>query len=153
MKGVSYPVVKKENSERVIALIRAIVQKHRVILRGYHSANSNIISDRGVEPFQFTLNYGYIWCYETESRENKLFKTVRISQVIDTGKSWEAEPFHEALPTDIFRISGKGQVPVTIRVSLRAANLRWKNIPCQKSTSPKEKKAITSSTDGSAVLK
>lgn len=73
--------------------------------------------------FQFTLNYGYIWCYETESRENKLFKTFRISQVIDTGKSWEAEPFHEALPTDIFRISGKREIPIKLRLSTRAANL------------------------------
>ena len=81
LKGVPYPVVKKENSEKVIAIIRAIEDKKQVILTGYHSSNSSTVSDRIVEPFEFTLNYGYVWCFEPVSKSNKLFKTARIHKV------------------------------------------------------------------------
>lgn len=129
LKGFPYPVVRRENSERIIALIRAIEEKHRVILQAYQSANSSTISDRKVEPFAFTLNYGYIWCYETETDENKLFKTARITQVINTGEPWKAEKAHRELLTDVFRISGEQEIPVKLRLSMRAANLLMEEYP------------------------
>jgi len=41
LKGVPYPVIKKENSDNVVSLIRAIEEKSIVTLLGYHSSNSN----------------------------------------------------------------------------------------------------------------
>jgi len=74
LKGVPYPVVKKENSEKVISMIRAIENKKCVKLTGYHSSNSSTVADRVTEPFEFTLNYSFVWCFEPESRQNKLLK-------------------------------------------------------------------------------
>ncbi len=129
LKGVPYPVVKRENSERIIALIRAMEEKQRVILKAYQSANSSTISDREVEPFTFTLNYGYIWCYECETAKNKLFKTARIAQVINTGQPWLAEQKHRSMPIDIFRISGSKEIQVKLRLSTRAASLLMEEYP------------------------
>lgn len=129
LKGVPYPVVKRENSERVITLIRAIEEKHRVRLMGYQSANSGTVANRLVEPFSFTLNYGYIWCFEVESGKNKLFKTARIGCVEDTGVPWQSESLHQELPTDVFRISGSRKIPVTVRLTMRAASLLTEEYP------------------------
>jgi len=129
LKGVPYPVVKKENSERIIALIRAMEDKHQVVLRNYQSANSSTTSDRVVEPFSFTLNYGYIWCFEVEAGDNKLFKTARVSTVTDTGTPWQNEARHHELPTDVFRISGNRKITVILRLTMRAASLLAEEYP------------------------
>jgi len=129
LKGVPYPVVKKENSEKVIALIRAIEDKKQVILTGYHSSHSSTVSDRVVEPFEFTLNYGYIWCYEPGSKTNKFFKTARISKVTICDQSWTFESLHESEPTDVFRIYGKEKIPIKIKLTLLAANLLIEEYP------------------------
>lgn len=129
LKGVPYPVVKRENSERIINLIRAIGHKHQVQLIGYQSANSNTVSDRLAEPFSFTLNYGYIWCFEVGSETNKLFKTERIEEVRNTGTHWQFEGLHRELPTDVFRISGKQKIPVVLRLTMRAASLLTEEYP------------------------
>jgi len=129
LKGVPYPVVRKENSEKVIALIRAIEDKKQVILTGYHSSNSSTISDRIVEPFEFTLNYNFIWCFEPFSNSNKLFKTARVNKVEITGLPWTFESLHESGETDIFRIHGKERIEVKLKLTLRAANLLMEEYP------------------------
>jgi predicted DNA-binding transcriptional regulator YafY len=129
IKGVPYPVVKKENSERVVALIRAIEERQTVILKDYRSPSSNSISNRKVEPFEFTLNYGFIWCYEPQSHTNKLFKTARIGKVIPAGEGWRFEDLHKPGETDVFRISGPVMTPVKLVLSLRAANLLTEEYP------------------------
>ncbi len=129
LKGVPYPVVKKENFEKMIRLIRAIEDKKTVILSGYQSSHSSSISDRLVEPFEFTLNYGYIWCLEHDSVSNKLFKTARIREVKILDDEWLYEDLHHAGQTDVFRISGIEQVTVSLRMSMRAANLLTEEYP------------------------
>lgn len=129
LKGLPYPIVKRENSERIITLIRAIEQKHQVQLLGYQSANSMTVADRLVEPFSFTLNYGYIWCFEVETGVNKLFKSARIEKVHDTGLPWQCETLHSVLPTDIFRISGSEKTQVILRLTMRAASLLTEEYP------------------------
>lgn len=129
LKGLPYPLVRKENSEKVVALIRAIQNKTIVQLDEYHSANSSIVSNRVVEPFEFTINYDYIWCYEICSKSCKLFKTARISKVIDTHKKWQFSHLHHTLPVDIFRNTGQTAVKVKLVLSMRAANLLLEEFP------------------------
>ena len=129
LKGVPYPVAKKENSERVIGLIRAIEDRKQVILAGYQSSHSSTVNDRLVEPFEFTLNYGYVWCFEHETESNKLFKIARIRQVITQDDEWIYEDRHEAGRTDVFRISGNEQIAVSLLMTMRAANLLTEEYP------------------------
>lgn len=129
LKGVPYPVVKRENSEKVVNLIRAIENKHIVLLTGYQSSNSSTVADREVEPFEFTLNYSYIWCLDITSHENKLFKTARIGTVKILQKSWEHENDHKSEDTDIFRITGVEKIKVKLILTLRAANLLVEEYP------------------------
>jgi predicted DNA-binding transcriptional regulator YafY len=129
LKGVPYPVVRRENSDKVILLIRAIEGKVCVIFRQYQSSNSASVSDRWVEPYGFTLNYGYIWCYEHDTASNKLFKTARIGNVVLTGVKWEFEARHQMEPIDVFRIHGPARIRVSLIMTMRAANLLTEEYP------------------------
>ncbi len=129
LKGVPYPVVKRENSEKVVSLIRAMENKQIVMLADYHSSNSNTVANREAEPFQFTLNYSYIWCFDTLSLENKLFKTARIGKVQILQKPWQNEKDHKSEETDIFRITGLEKINVKILMTLRAVNLLVEEYP------------------------
>ena len=129
LKGVPYPVVKRENSEKVVNLIRAIENRQVALLTGYHSSNSSTVADREAEPFEFTLNYSYIWCFDIASRENKLFKTARIGTVQILQKPWQYEKDHQSEETDIFRITGAEKIKVKMLMTLRAANLLVEEYP------------------------
>ncbi len=122
-------VVDEIQAENVHALIKAIREKKQVLLRGYHSANSDIVRDRLVEPISFTTNYISIWAFEPESQSNKLFKVQRIGHVENLDKTWHFEPGHKAGQEDIFRMSSDKKLPIKLRLSIRAASLLREEFP------------------------
>lgn len=122
-------IIKHENAGKVHNIITGIKEKRQVILRQYRSANSSIIRDRLVEAFGFTTNYISVWCYEPESKQNKLFKTSRIGSVTLIDKNWQYENEHKEGLIDVFRISTYEKVPVKFELSLRAQNLLIEEYP------------------------
>jgi len=122
-------IVRREQSEVVSNLTRAISQQQRIILRGYHSSSSNTIHDRTVEPFDFTHNFIAVWAFDTADQTCKTFKISRISQVTFTGEPFQSAHLHQSLPLDVFRISGAQQTIVKLRLSLRAYNLIVEEYP------------------------
>ncbi|MCX6272891.1 MAG: WYL domain-containing protein [Bacteroidetes bacterium] len=129
IKGVPYPVIKKEQSEKIVTLIRAIEDQQQVCFHQYQSPNSNTVRDRIVEPFEFTLNYSYVWCYDTLDGSNKLFKTARINHVEILPNAWENAPVHQAREVDLFRISGHKKIEVSLLLSMRASSLLTEEYP------------------------
>lgn len=126
---VADTIVKKEHSEHIHQLMRAIRGKNKVILRGYLSANSRELKDRLVEPFSFTTNYIATWAYDPEDQCCKTFKNTRIHSVEVLPEHWGNEQRHERLPMDVFRISSKQQIRVKLRLSIRAAELLAEEYP------------------------
>lgn len=126
---VANTIVKRENSENIHQLMRAIKNKKKVLLRGYLSANSNEMKDRLVEPFDFTTNYIATWAFDPEDNTCKTFKNTRIASVQVLDESWEQEPNHQKLPMDVFRISSSEQTPVKLRLSIRACELLKEEYP------------------------
>jgi predicted DNA-binding transcriptional regulator YafY len=122
-------IVRKQQSEVVSNLTVAISQQQRVVLHEYHSASSNTINDRTVEPFDFTHNFVAVWAFDTDSQTCKTFKISRISQVTSTGERFQSAHLHRSLPLDVFRISGAQQTVVKLRLSLRAYNLIVEEYP------------------------
>lgn len=122
-------VVKSENINTVHRLVNAIREKKQVLLRQYRSSHGQLVRDRMLEPFDFTINYTYLWAYEPESGSCKLFKTRRIGEVQILSKEFEHEDRHEKEPMDVFRISSKEQIKVILRLSLRAYNLLIEEYP------------------------
>lgn len=122
-------VVKGENARNVNSIIEAIENKKQIILKNYTSAHSKIVSDRIVEPLSFTTNYIQVWAYELSSGKNKLFKLSRIGKVEILDKDWEYEKEHQEGLMDLFRINSFEQIPVKLKLGLRAASLLVEEYP------------------------
>lgn len=129
-----------ENVSRNIQEIgKAIREKKKVILKAYESANSGTISDRYVEPFEYTTNFIDIWAYDIEKCENLIFKISRIGSVTVLDEEWSHENKHQKSKTDCFRMSGFEQIPVKLELSLRAKNLLLEEYPLAGKDLKKEK--------------
>lgn len=122
-------VVKGENARNVNAIIEAIEEKKQIILKDYTSAHSRKVSDRLVEPLSFTTNYIQVWAYEISSGKNKLFKVSRIGSVEILENGWEYEQEHKEGLMDLFRINSFEQIPVKLKLGLRAASLLVEEYP------------------------
>lgn len=128
-KRIIDTIIKKENSETISNLSKAITDKKQVKIIAYKSANSNTVSDRILEPIKFTTNFVSVWCYEPEKKATKLFKTARINKVEISGKQWEHENKHKPGYIDCFRISSDKKIPVKLQLNMRARNLLIEEYP------------------------
>lgn len=126
---VADTIVKPQHSANIHELIKAIKYKNKVVMRGYSSANSGELKDRIVEPFDFTTNYVATWAYDIEDCCCKTFKNTRITSVQLLPEPWENERKHKMLPIDVFRISSDKDIPVKLKLSMRAAELLKEEYP------------------------
>ncbi len=110
-------------------LAEAINAKQQVILKNYHSAHSNEIRDRLVEPIHFGDNYQSIMALDTADKICKQFKLDRIGEVIAFNKPFAFESLHQKNQTDIFGFTGDASTWVTLQLSLRAYLLLREEYP------------------------
>lgn len=106
---VAEHLVNAKNGRIVEQLAQAIAEKQQIILKRYHSINTETISDRLVEPFGFTENYTTVMAYEIESGKNKTFHLERITAIEITNQSFSFEALHEQQLPDVFGFSYKGE--------------------------------------------
>ena len=119
----------KESALSIESLGEAIKERKKVILKNYESGNSHKVSDRLVEPFEFTTNMIDVWCYDLEKKENKVFKISRIGEVRVLEEEWSEEETHRKSITDCFRMSGFEQTPVKLEMGIMAKNLLLEEYP------------------------
>lgn len=133
-------VTKGSNARNVNNLATAIEEHKQIILKNYKSANSSRISDRLIEPYKFTTNYIQVWGYEVpllpdgspdpvSKGSNKMFKVSRIGDAILLDNEWQYEQEHKSAYTDIFRISSLVQMPVKLKLGLKASSLLVEEFP------------------------
>jgi predicted DNA-binding transcriptional regulator YafY len=114
----------RQSISRNLSIIRsAIKSREQVLLKAYHSVNSNHTGDRLVEPIRFVSYFTYLLALEVKSKQVKQFKTDRIGTAETTGKPWEHESLHDNTHIDAFGMSGTTPIPVTLRLSPRAQRL------------------------------
>jgi predicted DNA-binding transcriptional regulator YafY len=118
---------------RVAKLFRtineAIEGKKQIMLKSYHSANSQEINDRLVEPFQFGEGFQSVLALDTKDKQSKYFKLERIGEVVVLDKPYKFEALHQKNATDIFGLSGRKQIWVSMRLSLKACMLLREEFP------------------------
>ena len=102
----------------VHSLIEAIENRQTVILHNYRSAHGSKVRDRIVEPFAFTTNYVQAWCFDTESKSCKLFKTSRIGSVEILNQGWQHTELHHKGFIDIFRMTAGSDQRFRVKLSL-----------------------------------
>ena len=128
----------KESALSIESLGEAIKDRKKVILKNYESGNSHKVSDRLVEPFEFTTNMIDVWCYDLEKKENKVFKISRIGEVRVLEEDWSEEDAHRKSITDCFRMSGFEQTPVKLEMGIMAKNLLLEEYPLAEKDLKKE---------------
>jgi proteasome accessory factor C len=121
--------VKARLGRFVDQLADAIRNKKQVVLKNYHSANSNEVRDRLVEPIHFGDNYQSIMALDTQDQVCKQFKLDRIGEVVEIDKAFAFENLHKNTTTDIFSFSGDSNSWVTLRLSMRAYLLLREEFP------------------------
>lgn len=115
--------------ENIMRLRQAIDEKKQVTLVRYESGNTMSITDRLVEPIRFSTNYADVYAYEVSTGITKVFKISRINQVEVSLTDWQYEEKHEKIETDCFRMAGKEDIPVTLKITLKAKNLLIEEYP------------------------
>ncbi|HOK98868.1 MAG TPA: WYL domain-containing protein [Bacteroidales bacterium] len=123
-------VVKPEIGNNVEKLTEAIQAELCVELVSYRSSHSNLVSNRIVEPYEFTVNYEQVWCYEHESQTCKLFNVARIGEVNILQKPWQYREKHQRRFVDIFRNSHYEYIgEIELNLNVRAYNLLIEEYP------------------------
>lgn len=108
----------------------AIIRKKQVRLCNYRSSNSETISDRIVEPFEFLPEYSAVWCFDLLDNVCKQFKISRLDEVEDVDSDWLHEDLHRVPFVDVFRMSGLEAIDtVHVELTLKAANLLREEFP------------------------
>ena len=115
-------ILKAHLGKIVEKLSGAIQNEKKVILKDYHSANSQKISDRLVEPITFSDNYNSLIAFEVETGENKYFNIERITDIIELNTNQEFQEKHKNDKPDIFGFSELNgeKFDVELRLTLRA---------------------------------
>ena len=114
-------------------LQQAIDLGRQVMLINYRSGNSQSVSSRVVEPFEFQQEYLGVWCFEPVSMQNKLFRLDRFDEVHTLDEPQTFSRFHKLPFTDVFRMSRPEPLDVVkIKLSILACNLLKEEYPLSK---------------------
>ena len=122
----------KANLGRMIEKINSsITENKRILLKGYHSINTQVITDRIIEPIALTDNYNSVCGFEVESQLNKYYNLERITEVILIDESQEFKDLHHMDELDVFGFSSKNgeKFIVELSISLRAYILLKEEYP------------------------
>ena len=138
-------ILKAHLGKIVEKLSGAIQNQKRVILKDYHSANSQKISDRLVEPITFTDNYNCLIAYEIVSKKNKYFTIERITNVEILEATQEFKYLHNYDKPDVFGFSELNgeKFEVELRLSLLAYLILKEEYPLAEPFLTKEKNKET----------
>lgn len=111
-------------------LSSAIQLRNQVVLKKYHSINSNNITDRLVEPIKFTDNYQSLAAFEVNTGKNKYFNIERITSVEIKKRVFQYTDKHKYKTPDVFGFSeSKNQFEIELLMSLRASVLLKEEYP------------------------
>ncbi len=127
--AVADSIVNKSTSNKIRKIVDAIEHKRQIVLKDYASSRSATIRDRLVEPIRFSPNYVSVYCYDVESKENKIFTTKRFSEVIVTNRLWQYEDDHKSFKMDVFRCMGDNVYNVKLKLTMLAKNLMIEEYP------------------------
>jgi proteasome accessory factor C len=98
-------ILKAQLGKMVTTINTAISENKRVLLKSYHSINSQKISDRVIEPICLTDNYNSVCGFEVETKTNKYYNIERITEVILLNEQQEFQKLHQLDEMDAFGFS------------------------------------------------
>ncbi|MEN9875292.1 MAG: hypothetical protein RLZZ529_289 [Bacteroidota bacterium] len=124
-------ILKANLGKMVEKINSSISENKRLVLKGYHSLNTQKISDRIIEPITLTDNYNSVCGFEIETQLNKYYNLERITEVIQLEDEQQFHQLHQLDEMDVFGFSEKNgqKFSVELLVSLRAYILLKEQYP------------------------
>ena len=124
-------ILKANLGKMVEKINSSISENKRIVLKGYHSLNTQKISDRIIEPITLTDNYNSVCGFEIETQLNKYYNLERITEVIQLEEEQQFHQLHQLDEMDVFGFSEKNgqKFSVELLVSLRAYILLKEQYP------------------------
>ncbi len=122
-------IVKARQGKLVEQIAQSIRNKKQIILKNYHSAHSNEITDRLVESIEFGDNYQTIMALDTKDKKCKQFKLDRIGEILEIDKPFKYEQHHKRSTADIFGMTGPKTTLITLHLKMRAYLLLREDYP------------------------
>ncbi len=118
LKSLSDNLIEARINDIVNKLKRAVKSELKVVLKNYHSVNSNAIKDYLIEPHSFSTNYMAVWAYDIRGDLNKQFRTSRIGeiQVLDIKQSNISK--HKSFNLDPFGYEGEERLEILLQLNL-----------------------------------
>jgi len=129
LKTISQNLLKARLGILVDRLGQAIREERLVVLRNYHSANSDQINDRKVEPIYLTPNFDAVVSLDQADQKNKHFKLERIGEVVLLDQPHKYQHLHQKIQTDIFGMTAEREIWVSLKMNLRAYLLMREEVP------------------------
>ncbi len=121
-KRLGHSYLRKPYLAKVDILTKAKDQKRQVILQDYRSSNSNLISNRQVEPFHIEPADDTFQSFDIGKKEIRHFRISRIRKVQLLDTPWQHEGHHNIMRADPFRIVDNRHVMVHITLSVAGYN-------------------------------
>ena len=130
LRPLSANLLHADNAKKIRQLTEAINNKKQVILKNYHSANSQSHRDRKIEPLEFSENYESITAYELDSSQQKVFRIDRIGEVeiLDNTQNYKKTAQSE----DFFGWIGNEIIPIKLYLNDLAYRLLIEEYPATK---------------------
>lgn len=95
---------------QMVEQLSVAIQKGRqVVLKKYHSLNSENIRDRHVEPIRFTDDYRSLAAYEISTGKSKLFNVERMTSVEVKSTAMRFRDKHRYQTPDVFGFAPNGR--------------------------------------------
>ena len=128
-------VLTNEGKAAALSLLQhAQSRKKCVILHDYASSNSGKVADRFVEAYDVRPEDGLVICYDRKEFTTRVFNINRIGYVeIKEEEPWKYPASHEKIEVDVFHMTGKNPVHVSLQLDLMAKNLLIEEFPSSKS--------------------
>ena len=124
-------ILKANIGKMVTKINTAINENKRILLKSYHSINSQKITDRIIEPICLTDNYNSVCGFEVDTKTNKYYNIERITEVILLNEKQEFQNLHQLDEMDAFGFSKlNGEIfQVELILSLKAYILLKEEYP------------------------
>lgn len=116
----TYDARYEHNLQRIC---EAIEHQQQVRLLGYHSQNSQTVSDRVVEPYYLFEDNDAVRCYEPATQMCKTFRLTRTTAIELLPQTWEHIEEHTLPHTDLWGYTSAEPRPVTLRLTPLAYQL------------------------------
>jgi len=106
--------------------------KKVVILHDYHSSNSNVLSNRKVEPFHTSAESDTLQAYDLDKGDLRHFRISRFSRISILDEQWKKQGKHNIRKTDPFRIVNNDQIQIHIKFDIAGKNELTERFPLTK---------------------